>query len=154
MKEINLLPGNLLQMPSVLILQVGSPLITQVSKPSVFIFRTGTHRASGSWWSMRRAAARMKWLLLIFVKLLKLFRPVTQTLFRPWPKVFWNWRTRIRFLWERKKQAQNGLQSRCLYWWLARNMRLTRVVLETAGVIAKGLTYTNNIARERRYGAI
>ena len=30
MKEINLLPGNLLQMPSVLILQVWSPLTTQM----------------------------------------------------------------------------------------------------------------------------
>ena len=47
MKEINLLPGNLLQMPSVLILQVGSPL-TQMCKPSKFNFRIGIHRASGN----------------------------------------------------------------------------------------------------------
>ena len=48
MKEINLLPGNLLQMPSVLILQVGSPLMTQMWKPSKFNFRIGIHRASGN----------------------------------------------------------------------------------------------------------
>ena len=55
MKEINLLPSNLLQMPSVLILQ------ERIKMKIIYLLscdfaRTGMHRASETWWSLSLAA--------------------------------------------------------------------------------------------------
>ena len=62
MKEINLLPSNLLQMPSVLILQER----IQSKSFTMFIgnhFRTGMHRALEIWWSSSQAVTetRLYW---------------------------------------------------------------------------------------------
>ena len=55
MKEINLLPSNLLQMPSVLILQERIT-IKIIYLLICYYYRTGMLRASETWWSLSPAA--------------------------------------------------------------------------------------------------
>lgn len=75
MKEINLLPGNLLQMPSILVLQVKMALhilfcsVTLYQIKITKFLRIGTHRVSVNSWNLRKATVRMKWHSQIFVKL-------------------------------------------------------------------------------------
>ena len=75
MKEINLLPGNLLQMPSILVLQVKMVLHILFCSVTLYLYkitkflRIGTHRVSVNSWNLRKATVRMKWHSLIFVKL-------------------------------------------------------------------------------------